>query len=147
MKIHLSPFLIVILGLFLSCSSAKQADQIPLKESGVLYGHTWQLEYLSDIGSSYEELFPQKKPELTFDEIKNLVRGNAGCNGYSATFTKDGDKISFSEPGPSTLMYCGDGEPEFLNIMSKINRYSVGPDGKLNLMIDDVPMLRFHKQQ
>lgn len=132
--------------LLVGCKSTKNTDSFPIqKDSNILYDKTWQLEYISGINNNVKDLFPTKKPELTFDPIGNVVRGNAGCNGYSATFTKNGDEISFSDPGPATLMYCGDGEPQFLKIMKQINRYSVDGDGKLNLMIDDIPMLRFHK--
>lgn len=136
------------LALFIicSCTSTKTADTFPVKtDSGVLYGHTWQLEYISGIRIAFEGLFPDKKPEITFDDTEKLVRGNAGCNGYSATYTKEGDQISFGDPGPSTLMYCGEGEQQFLNMMKKIRRYSVDSDGKLNLIIDDIPMMRFKK--
>lgn len=138
------PLLIVFV--VCSCSSTKNADSFPIKrESTVLYDNTWQLEYISGIRIAFDGLFPEKKPELNFDSTGNMVRGYAGCNGYSATFTKDGDEISFSDPGPSTLMYCGEGEEQFLEIMKQINRYSIDTDGKLNLMIDEVPLMRFHK--
>ncbi|MEO6346855.1 MAG: META domain-containing protein [Aquaticitalea sp.] len=138
------PFLFIFL--VFNCGSTKNTESFPIqKDSNILYDKTWQLEYVSGINTNVEDLFPNKKPELTFDSLGNMVRGNAGCNGYSATFTKNGDEISFSDPGPSTLMYCGDGEPTFLKIMTKINRYSVDGDGKLNLMVDDVPVMRFHK--
>lgn len=131
-----------------ACGSSKSADSFPIqKESNILYNKTWQLEYVSGITTNINALFPDKKPELTFDSNGNMVRGNAGCNGYSATFTKNGDEITFSDPGPATLMYCGDGEPQFLKTMKQINHYSVDGDGKLNLMIDDIPVMRFHKLQ
>ena len=134
------------LSLVFSCGSTKNTDSFPIqKDSNILYDKTWQLEYVSGINNNVDSMFPDKKPELVFDSNGKIVRGNAGCNGYSATFTKNGDQISFSDPGPATLMYCGDGEPSFLKIMKQINRYSVDGDGKLNLMVDDVPVMRFHK--
>lgn len=130
-----------------SCSSTKNVDSFPVKsDSGVLYGHTWELEYMSGVGTDFDELFPDKKPHITFDDSNKVVKGNSGCNGYSAPYTKEADKISFGEPGPATEMYCGEGEPQFLLTMKKINRYSVDSDGKLNLIIDEIPMMRFHKQ-
>jgi len=44
-------------------------------------------------------------------------------------------------------MYCGKGEKVFLNMMKKINKFEIDADGKLNLMINDVSMMRFHKIQ
>ena len=137
---------VLIVCFITSCGTHKNTEsKMPRQESGVLYGHTWQLEYISGTKIAFEGLFPDKRPEITFDESSNMVRGNAGCNGYSATFTKEGDNISFSDPGPSTMMYCGEGEPQFLAMMKKIKRYSVDGDGKLNLMIDDIPMMTFKK--
>lgn len=146
MKISKSIFSLFLILLTISCSGTKSAEHLPNKKViTVLYKGTWQLEYISGIGITMEELFPDKKPELAFNSTDHMVRGNAGCNGYSATFTKNGDEMSFSNPGPSTLMYCGEGETQFLNIMKQINRYSIDTDGKLNLLIDDIPMMRFHK--
>lgn len=130
-----------------SCSSTKHADSVPVqKESTALYNATWELEYISGIQMAFEDLFPDKKPELKFDSTGNMVRGHAGCNGYSAMFTTNGSEISFSNPAPSTLKYCGKGEPQFIETMKEINRYSIDTEGKLNLMINGVPLMRFHKQ-
>ena len=41
------------------------------------------------------------------------------------------------------MMYCGEGEQQFLSMMKKINKYSIDKDGKLILMINEVPMMRF----
>jgi len=43
------------------------------------------------------------------------------------------------------MMYCGEGEKFFVNTIKKVNRYKIDADGKLNLMMDDVPMMRFIK--
>lgn len=130
-----------------SCSSTKHVENIPPTiGSQALYDNTWELEYMSGIRIAFDGLFPEKKPVISFDESSKIVRGNAGCNGYSATFTKEGLTMSFGDPGPSTMMYCGEGEQQFLNMMKKVNRYEIDSDGKLNLMIDDIPMMRFKKQ-
>lgn len=136
----------VLLVVITACSSTKHVDTItPNKGSQALFDHTWELEYMSGIRIAFEVLFPENKPSLTFDDVEKVARGNAGCNGYAAVYKKEADNISFADPGPSTLMYCGEGEQQFLNMMKKINRYSVDENGKLNLMIDDIPMMRFRK--
>ncbi len=138
---------LLILVLVFSCKITNNVDSFPVKtESTALYNHTWQLEYMSNAPIALDSLFGDKIPNIAFDDIKKLVRGNAGCNGYSATYEKEGDNISFSDPGPSTLMYCGEGEQQFLNMMKKVNRYSLDENGKLNLMIDDIPLMRFKKE-
>ena len=57
----------------------------------------------------------------------------------------DGTSLSFGDPGPTTMMYCGEGEKQFLNMMNKINAYGFDADGKLLLKLNDVPMMRFKK--
>ncbi|MDC7999845.1 META domain-containing protein [Aequorivita todarodis] len=124
----------------MACGSKKEVNS-----SEQLYGTTWQLEYMSGPRIAFDGLFPNKKPEITFNKATSEVTGNNSCNGYSAKYTLNGKSISFGEPGPTTMMYCGEGEPQFLNMMKKINGYSFDADGKLNLMIGEVPMMRFKK--
>ncbi|MGJ8591146.1 MAG: META domain-containing protein [Aquaticitalea sp.] len=131
---------VLFLSLVMACGSQKE-----MTNSDQLFGPTWQLEYMSGPRIAFDGLFPDKKPEITFNKTTNKVTGNNSCNGYSASYTLNGKSISFGEPGPTTMMYCGEGEQQFLNMMSKINAYSFDADGKLNLMIDDVPMMRFKK--
>ena len=83
--------------------------------------------------------------ESGFDKTTNKVSGNNSCNGYSADYTLTGNSISFGEPGPATMMFCGEGETVFMSMIKKINKYSFDQDGKLNLMLDNVSMMRFKK--
>ncbi|MCB0458571.1 MAG: META domain-containing protein [Flavobacteriaceae bacterium] len=122
-----------------SCSSTKKLA------SEDLYNATWELEYISGPRIAFNGLFPDKKPQIAFNKETQKAEGNNSCNGYSADFTLNGDAISFGEPGPTTMMYCGEGEKVFLSTMKKINKYSIDTDGKLNLMIDNVSMMRFKK--
>ncbi|MCO6176414.1 META domain-containing protein [Flavobacterium sp. NRK F10] len=125
-------FLILVTIFTESCSSTqKTADEN-------IYGKTWELEYLSGPRIAFEGLFPDKKPMISFNKETQKVEGNAGCNGYSADFTINGDAISFEEPGISTMMYCGEGEPFFLKTVKLVNKYKIDENGKLNLMIGDV---------
>jgi hypothetical protein len=45
------------------------------------------------------------------------------------------------------MMFCGNGEQEFLSTIKKIDGYNIDAEGKLNLMLGDVPMMRFKKTQ
>ena len=131
---------VAALILFLaSCSSTKNTT------NENLYNTTWELEYLSGPRIAFDGLFPDKKPQITFNKTTQKVEGNNGCNGYAADYSLDGNNISFGEPGPTTMMYCGEGEKFFLNTIKKVNKYKIDEDGKLNLMIDEVPMMRFKK--
>ncbi len=122
-----------------SCSSIKKMT------NETLFNITWELEYLSGPRIAFSGLYPDKKPRITFTKATNKVEGNNSCNGYSADYTLNGDEISFGEPGPTTMMYCGEGEKFFLNTIKKVNKYKIDNEGKLNLMIDDIPMMRFKK--
>jgi heat shock protein HslJ len=132
---------IVVLSLLviavISCNSSKSSSE------DALYNTQWELEHLSGPRIAFEGLFPDKKPQITFNEEDQKVTGNSGCNGYSASVTIDGNSISFGEPGPATMMYCGEGENHFKNIIKKVNAYTIDEEGKLHLLIDDVTMMRF----
>lgn len=133
-----STFLFCIVLLLMSSCNPKSDD------SSALFDITWELEYISGPRIAFEGLFPNKKPQIMFDRESGKVMGNDSCNGYSAEYTMDGNSISFGEPGPTTMMFCGGGERQFLNMMQKIDGYAM-EEGKLNLLIGDVPMMRFKK--
>ncbi|MDW5290361.1 META domain-containing protein [Formosa sp. PL04] len=135
-----TPLLVALITLLIvSCATKNNID------GDELYRTTWELEYISGPRIAFEGLYPDKKPKITFDKTTHRVSGNNSCNGYSADYTLSGNSISFGDPGPSTLMFCGEGETVFMNMIKKINKYSLDQDGKLNLMIDNVPMMRFKK--
>lgn len=126
-------------GMFSNCAGTQPntADH--------LYNATWELEYISGKRIAFEKLFPNNKPEITFDKDTQKVQGTNSCNAYSAPFTVREQQISFGEAGPTTLKFCGPGEKEFMNTMEKINAFSFDKKGNLNLMKDDITLLRFHK--
>lgn len=124
-----------------SCMASKEN-----KGAASLYDTTWELEYISGPRIAFEGLYPNKKPQITFDQKETKVFGNNGCNGYSAPYTLNGKTLTFGEPGPATMMFCdGGGEQQFLKQMKRITSYSIDKDGKLNLIEGDVPMMRFKK--
>lgn len=131
--------LLCLLFVFITaCNSSKSSTE-------ALYDTQWELEYLSGPKIAFQALFPDKKPHITFNKETQQVQGNNGCNGYSASVTVDGNSISFGEAGPSTLMYCGEGETHFKNAIKKVNAYKIDEEGKLHLLLDDVTMMRFKK--
>ncbi|WP_130735254.1 META domain-containing protein [Flavobacterium sp. J27] len=140
MKTKKNSLLILVITILVSCATKKETN------GSMLYNTTWELEYLSGPRIAFDGLFPDKKPYIEFDKEKQEVRGNNSCNGYSAKYTLNDTTISFGEPGPTTMMYCGEGEKQFLNMMQKINQFQFDNEGKLNLMINDVAMMRFKKK-
>ncbi|WP_149277025.1 META domain-containing protein [Pareuzebyella sediminis] len=123
---------------FFSCKSTQE-----IKGDGLI-GPTWELEYLSGPRIAFQGLFRERKPKISFQKDTKKVEGNAGCNGYTTDYKLNGRSISFSQPGPTTRMYCGEGEKHFLNAMRKVDGYNIDENGKLNLLAGPVPMLRFH---
>ncbi len=141
MKKYTFAVLSVLTLLFASCSASKTD-----KSAGDLFGTTWELEYISGPRIAFEGLYPNKKPQITFDKKETKVFGNNGCNGYSAPYTLSGKSLTFGEPGPTTMMFCeGGGEQQFVQQMKKITSYSIDNDGKLILNEGDVAMMRFKK--
>ena len=134
--ILISTFLVLVIG---SCITTKNTN------SNDLYDSLWELEYISGTRIAFNGLYPERKPVISFNKATGKITGNNSCNGYTADFTIKGDNIDIGEPGPTTMMYCGDGEQQFLNMMEKINSISIDKEGKLNLMIGEIPMMRFRK--
>ena len=108
-----------------------------------LFDTSWELEYLSGPRIALSGLFPDKRPRLTFNSITNEVSGNSGCNGYASAFILRGNALSFGTPGPTTMMYCGEGEGLFLSSLEKIDTYAIDGEGRLQLSAGDVVMMRF----
>ena len=124
-----------------ACSTVKNT-----KTTNSLANAAWELEYISGPRIAFEGLYPNKKPKITFNTTTNNVSGTSSCNGYSAKYTSNGKTISFGEPEPTTMMFCeGGGEKEFLQMIKKVDNYSIDNDGKLNLNTGKVPMMRFKK--
>jgi heat shock protein HslJ len=141
MKNYVLLFVSVLTLSFNSCTTMKDTTK-----TADLYNTSWELEYISGPRIAFEGLYPDKKPFIKFDEATKQVSGNAGCNGYSAPYTLKGKTLTFGEQGPTTMMFCeGGGEQTFLQMIRKINAYSIDKDGKLNLLLNDVPMMRFKK--
>ncbi|OUL60075.1 META domain-containing protein [Flavobacterium sp. AJR] len=141
MKNYVLLFVSVLTLSFNSCTTMKDTPK-----TADLYNTSWELEYISGPRIAFEGLYPDKKPFIKFDEATKQVSGNAGCNGYSAPYTLKGNTLTFGEQGPTTMMFCeGGGEQTFLQMIKKINAYSIDKDGKLNLLLGDVPMMRFKK--
>ncbi len=106
---------------------------------------TWQLNYISGPRIAFEGLYPEKKPQISFKLTVNELGGNTSCNGFSSKIILSGNKINIAEPFAKTMIFCeGGGEETFLNMLKKVNRYSVSAN-TLTFLIDDVAVMRFAK--
>ncbi len=131
--------------LFAACGSSKRSPDAATTPPE-LTGGTWQLEYIAGASEPFVDLFPATKPALSFDASTTRVSGTDGCNGYSADYTLDRSQLSFGEPGPSTLVYCGAGEKMFREAMQRVDRAGSGKGGTLVLSEGEEAVLRFRKQ-
>jgi len=106
---------------------------------------TWELNYISGPKISFDGLYPDKKPFVSFNFSAKQLMGNTSCNGFSSTYTIKGNQIYFAD-ALKTMMFCeGGGEETFLNMLKKVNRYSVNGN-TLNFMMDDVAVMRFARK-
>jgi heat shock protein HslJ len=78
---RLSPIVYIFALISISCSSNKIID------NEKLFNTSWELEYISGPDINFNDLYPNKKPTITFDKITKKVTGNNSCNGYAADYT------------------------------------------------------------
>ncbi|MBW4362528.1 META domain-containing protein [Flavobacterium taihuense] len=129
---------------FSSCSTSK-----PVMKSASLEG-TWELNYITGPRITFDGLYPNKKPTITFNTKENKVTGNNSCNQYFGALLLDNDKINFKDAKIGmTMMACeGNGDTVYMDTLNKIERYTISDDGKaLNFLIGNVVMMRFTYQQ
>ena len=129
---------------FISCNSVKTTTNKTASLEG-----TWELNYITGPRITFEGLYPNKKPTITFDLKENNVSGSGSCNRYSGKLNVVGNKISFKEGMAMTKMMCTDiqGENVYMSTLEKIDSYAISEDGKtLNFIMDDIAMMRFEKK-
>lgn len=140
--------LILIIGVAPACKTAKKRKGKAVKVERSLEGN-WELTYITageDL-FSFEELYPDKKPQLKFDLRENQVSGNTGCNGFFGEVSIKDQEIDFSESMTMTKMLCeGPGEERFLDKLQEVDSYSISEDNVLALMKGDLAILRFRKR-
>lgn len=121
----------VVLSVFLICCDSTQTKETLEKQFEMLNG-SWQLNFISIPRTTFDGLFPGKKPTINFIIKENTVFGNNSCNTYSGKLNVNGKKISFKDPMAVTKMMCGDGKGEtvYMETLQKIDSYSVSEDGK-----------------
>lgn len=138
-------FVLFILFMALwSCNATKET----IGKKASLEG-SWELKYITGPRITFEGLYPNKKPSITFDVKENRVSGNNSCNSYTGKLNTEGNKISFNGPMAETKMMCMDaqGETIYKATLQKIDSYSISENGKtLNFMMGDIVMMRFEKK-
>ncbi|WP_406844154.1 META domain-containing protein [Flavobacterium soyae] len=142
-KISILIFLSLIL---LSCNifKCKKSDAVSKLDG------TWELNYITGPGITFEGLYPNKKPTINFNTKEKQVSGNNSCNSYTGKLVVNGNKIDFTQPMAVTKMMCMDGlqgEQTYMNTLKKITSFDIADDGKtLNFISGDIAMMRFTKK-
>ncbi|WP_348799629.1 META domain-containing protein [Flavobacterium adhaerens] len=128
---------------FISCTCKKEAS------AKVSLEGTWQLEYITGPKIAFDALYPSAKPTIVFDVANNKFAGNNSCNQYFGGLILDGNKIDFKEAKMGmTMKACpGNGESTYMDILQKIETYSITDKGKiLKLFVGNIEMMRFVHQ-
>lgn len=144
MKKYILFFLIAFVSTT-ACNNAKNTTDNASTPSPL--NGTWELNYISGIRIAFDGLYPDKKPQITFDVDNKKISGNTGCNSFNGKLNMDGNKINFNDPMAMTRMMCqGAGETTFLETLKKVNTWSVSEGNTLNLIMGDIAMMRFTKK-
>lgn len=108
---------------------------------------TWDLNYLSGQRITFDGLYPDKKPTISFNFSQKVLSGNTTCNGFTSKYTVTGNNIKFAD-ALKTMIFCeGGGEEAFLNMLKKVNKYALTDENTLAFLIDDVAVMRFAKRK
>ncbi|WP_022829277.1 META domain-containing protein [Sphingobacterium paucimobilis] len=107
---------------------------------------TWEMDYVLHTSESFQALYPERKPTITFTTAEHKVNGNSSCNNFFGDYkTSEGNRIKFGALG-MTRMFCpGNGESVFVKNLEKVTRYSVS-EGILTCISDDIVVMRFKKK-
>ncbi|UUC44221.1 META domain-containing protein [Flavobacterium cerinum] len=135
-------FAVTLMGVLAGCNCTKKTVAYD-----AMIGTGWELEYITGVRIAFEGLYPNQKPQLTFTKTGE-ANGNSSCNPFSTKYTtKEPNSITIEAPKAMTMRFCeGEGEKRFLEMMQKVNKYDVTPDGKLVLLMDDIVAMRFKKK-
>lgn len=137
---------LVLCSLGIACKSTKNTAATTASSDPSKLNGTWELNYIAGSSMDFKDLYPNKKPMITFQVAEGKVNGNTGCNTFLGSLNVNGSKIDFTDPLALSRMACpGDGESTFLETLKKVNTYNV--NGKtLNFIMGDVAVMRFEKK-
>lgn len=145
-----------LLCLTLACSPKPPAsDQPPAASDTVapastdaalpLDGREWSLVAFGDAAAPAGA--GGRPATIQFDVESGRASGFAGCNRYSASFTLEGDRLTFG-PAMSTKMACEDGdalERRYLAVLPEVTGYERS-DSTLGLIGAGGALARFRGQ-
>ena len=137
-------FLFLVCIAFGSCSTTQAVVKKHSLEG------SWVLKFITGPKIAFEGLYPDHKPTIVFDLVKNKLSGNNSCNQYFGDLIIDGNKINFKDAKIGmTMMACqGNGDTVYMSTLDKIDSYSITDDGKtLIFMMGSIVMMRFEHER
>jgi heat shock protein HslJ len=144
-------YIVLVLALALcSCSvfSKKGSAASKEKPNAKLEG-AWELVHMpiSD-NRSFDSVFKNKRPFMSFELTNKRFGGNTSCNSFGGALIATADSISFKGDIVMTMMAClNSGEDMFLSQLKKISRYNVSADGHtLSFMQGDMLLMTYKKK-
>ncbi len=106
-------------------------------------GTEWKLTRIEGNAVKTESAF------IKFEELKEKVTGNGGCNDFNGSLIKNGNQIKMPEIF-ATRGFCAETssiETKFLSyLMDRVTRYEI-TDGKLKLFAGNLPVLEFEAKK
>jgi heat shock protein HslJ len=140
--------IIALLCLLITACSSMKKQTVAKSEPVATLAGTWVLDIIPYTKGTFEALYPESKPSLSFDPAQKSFSGYSGCNNMNGLLVSDSNAISFKGDITMTMKACpGDGESVFMEHLKRINKYAVSADGKeLTLIQGDIALMRFHKK-
>ncbi len=138
-----------VVTIFLIACGLSEILQMGLEDAGAQLDKTvWVLRAFGEQGNP-KAVVDGRAVTLEFDFDEETLRGNGGCNSYTASFKSVRKELSIS-PATSTLMGCFpeeimNQETAFHQVLAKVNRYEV-KEGILFLYTSDNQVLEFSSQ-
>lgn len=132
--------------MLISMSALTACKMMKSNQSAEKLAGEWELNYITGVRIAFNGLYPQAKPSLSFKAPFKEAGGNTSCNVFSTKLEISGKKMTIAQPGPMTMRFCeGEGEKRFMEMLKKVNAYSV--DGQtLSLLQDDLPVMKFTRK-
>ena len=124
------------------CGQPKTADMTTVQAPSPLNG-TWVVKDAYTPGKTFDGLFPAR-PVVTLDLDKGLISGMSGCNQFMGKVSVNGQAISLPSDLAVTQRACVqgmEGEALFLDLLRKVNHWTMYNDGQLHLLINDMTVL------
>lgn len=138
--------ILISLSALTSCKMMNKGQQNTQENAAVKLSGNWELNYITGVRIAFNGLYPETKPSININAAADQLSGNTSCNGFGAKMEVKGSKLKIEANGPMTMRHCeGEGEMRFLEMLKKVDAYSV--DGNtLTLMMGDVPAMKFTKK-